>query len=196
MNRTITRTALALGTATAAALLLTGCNLTINSGDDNGMGMNHGQMSDNGSGYSSADLMFAQMMVPHHQQAVDMGTLAETRALDPRVKSLAASIKSEQAPEIKQMQGWLKAAGITSSSMGMDDGMGMLSTEQMSDLKAATGAAFDKLYLEGMISHHEGAIQMARMVINSKNAEVAKLAKSIITSQTNQITYMKTLLGK
>ena len=187
-------------TLLTAAVALTGCTINIGtstgSNDDNGM-MNDGMMGNNSSsGYSTTDIMFAQMMIPHHQQAVDMGTLAETRALSPEVKALAAQIKSEQAPEIAQMKGWLTAAGAP-SEMGHDMGMGgMLSDTEMAALKAATGTEFDKLYLQGMIGHHEGAIQMAQMVINSKNSEVNKLAHAIVTSQTKQINYMKSLLAK
>lgn len=189
MNRKVIATTIALG----AALALTGCTINIGGSNDsdNGM-MNHSSDSS----YSGADIMFAQMMIPHHQQAVDMGTLAETRASDPAVKKLAAQIKAEQAPEIEQMKSWLKAANA-SLEMGHDMGMGgMLSDTEMDALKNSTGAAFDNLYLEGMIQHHKGAIHMAQMVIDSNNAEVAKLGTAIIESQTKQITYMESLLKK
>jgi len=196
MNRKLTAAAI----ATTAALALTGCTINIGgtSDDDNsGMMGNSGMMNTKSSGaYSGADIMFAQMMIPHHQQAVDMGTLAETRALSPEVKKLAAQIKSEQAPEITQMKGWLKDANA-SLDMGHDMGMGgMLSDTEMEALKNAKGAEFDRLYLEGMIQHHKGAIHMAQMVVDSNNAEVAKLGKAIIDSQTKQITYMESLLTK
>jgi uncharacterized protein (DUF305 family) len=196
MNRKLTAAAI----ATAAALALTGCTINIggnDSDDNNGMMGNGGMMNNQSSGaYSGADIMFAQMMIPHHQQAVDMGTLAETRALSPEVKKLAAQIKSEQAPEITQMKGWLKDANA-SLDMGHDMGMGgMLSDTEMEALKNAKGAEFDRLYLEGMIQHHKGAIHMAQMVVDSNNAEVAKLGKAIIDSQTKQITYMQSLLSK
>jgi uncharacterized protein (DUF305 family) len=140
--------------------------------------------------------MFAQMMIPHHQQAVDMGTLAETRASNPEVKALAAKIKGEQAPEITQMKGWLESAGA-SLDMGHDMGMGgMLTDADMTALKNAKGAAFDRLYLEGMIGHHKGAIHMAQMVVDSSNGEANALGNAIIDSQTKQITYMESLLGK
>ena len=148
------------------------------------------------SSFSGADIMFAQMMIPHHQQAVDMGTLAETRALSPEVKALAAKIKAEQAPEIEQMKGWLTDANA-SLDMGHDMGMGgMLSDSQMKTLENAKGSAFDKLYLEGMISHHKGAIHMAQMVVDSNNAEASALGNAIIDSQTKQITFMESLLAK
>ena len=152
--------------------------------------------SANPSAFTGADIMFAQMMIPHHQQAVDMGTLAETRASSPEVKALAAKIKAEQAPEITQMKGWLKTAGAP-LEMGHDMGMGgMLTDAQFDALKNSTGADFDRLFLEGMIAHHKGAIHMAEMVVDSNNAEAAKLGAAIISSQTEQITYMESLLAK
>jgi uncharacterized protein (DUF305 family) len=190
MNRKLTAAAFAI----AAALALTGCTIDIgdtNSDDNSGM-MNH--QSD--IAYSGADIMFAQMMIPHHQQAVDMGTLAETRALSPEVKKLAAEIKAEQAPEIVQMEAWLEDAKA-SHDMGHEMGMGgMLSDTEMEALKNANGAEFDRLYLEGMIEHHKGAIHMAQMVVDSNIAEVAKLGNAIIESQTKQIAYMESLLKK
>jgi uncharacterized protein (DUF305 family) len=94
------------------------------------------------------------------------------------------------------MKGWLTAAGA-SESMGHDMGMGgMLSAAQMTALESATGPAFDALYLAGMIAHHQGAIQMAKMVTGSSNAEAAALGKAIVESQTKQIEYMQKLLTK
>lgn len=191
------------GAALITSIALSGCTINLGAPNNNsGSGMmdGNGMMGNNSnsSGFSGSDIMFAQMMIPHHQQAVDMGTLAETRALSPEVKALAAKIKAEQAPEILQMQGWLSDSN---SSMGMSHDMGhdmggMLSEADMKALENATGAAFDKLYLEGMIAHHEGAIQMAQMVIDSSNDETRALGEAIVSSQTEQIAYMKTLLAK
>ena len=188
------------GALAIVAISLSGCTINLGSSGtdkDSDMMGNNGMMNNQGaSGFSGADIMFAQMMIPHHQQAVDMGTLAETRALSPDVKSLAAKIKSEQAPEITQMKGWLADANA-SMDMGHDMGMGgMLTDEQMTALKNAKGAEFDRLYLEGMIAHHKGAIHMAQMVVDSSNAEAAALGKAIIESQTRQITFMESLLAK
>jgi uncharacterized protein (DUF305 family) len=151
-------------------------------------------------------VMFAQMMIPHHQQAVDMGTLAETRASNAAVKSLASQIKSEQAPEIELMKGWLNADGDSGvdadpNGMGMDNSHsmnmdGMLTDAQMAELKAASGANFDKLYLTYMIAHHEGAIKMANMALKAKTTKLTELAKAIVKSQTAQIKTMKALLAK
>ena len=184
------------------AISLAGCTInvgTTGADDKSGMMGGNGMMngnSSNSSGFSGADIMFAQMMIPHHQQAVDMGTLAETRASSPEVKALAAKIKSEQAPEITQMKGWLSDANA-SLDMGHDMGMGgMLSDAEMKALENAKAAAFDKLYLEGMIAHHKGAIHMAQMVVDSNNAEAKALGEAIIKSQTAQIKYMEALLAK
>ena len=172
------------------SLSLTGCTINIGTPNNGGSHM----MEQNNSKYSSTDVMFAQMMIPHHQQAVDMGTLAETRASNPEVKALAAQIKNEQDPEITQMKGWLTEANA-GMEMGHEMHMGgMLTDSEFAELKAATGPAFDKLYLQGMIKHHEGAIDMAQMVLTSKNPEAKALGEAIVSSQTKQITYMKELL--
>ncbi len=173
----------------STSLLLTGCTTVVVTEDHS----NH-MVSEN-SEFSAADVMFAQMMIPHHQQAVEMGEIAISRALRPEVLELAKQIANEQAPEIELMQSWLKAAGANEHmdhNMGMD---GMLTDEEIETLKAASGAEFDRLYLEGMIAHHEGAIAMAEDVVDSKNPEVAKLAAAIIESQTAQIVQMKELLA-
>lgn len=188
--------------AVAVALTSTLTACTFNFGDsdsDRSGGMMGGGMMNNSSRsseFSASDIMFAQMMIPHHKQAVEMSTLAETRALSPEVKTLAKQIKEEQAPEIEQMTKWLTDSN-SPMEMGHDMGMnGMLSDEQMQELEAATGADFDTLYLKGMIEHHNGAIQMAQMVVNSNNAEAKALGEAIISSQTKQIKYMESLLSK
>lgn len=188
------RMALATGAILLTSVTLTGC--TMNFGFPF-FGMGNGNMmgSNRTAEFSGADIMFAQMMIPHHQQAVDMGTLAETRAENPEVKALAATIKAEQAPEIEQMKGWLQAAGA-STEMGHDMGMGgMMTAAQMLALENSTGNAFDRLYVAGMIAHHQGAIQMAKMVIGSANAEANALGEAIVESQTKQIEQLQQLLA-
>ena len=146
--------------------------------------------------FSGTDIMFAQMMIPHHQQAVDMGTLAESRAFSLEVKTLAAQLKAEQDPEITQMKSWLKSAGAT-LDMGHSMVMaGLLTDADMKLLTEASGVEFDRLFLEGMIGHHEGAIEMAQMVLDSNNSEAKALGDAIIASQTKQIEYMQQLLQK
>lgn len=182
--------------ALAGAVSLAGCSINSGGTGSNGM-MDGGMMGNNksSSGFSGTDIMFAQMMIPHHQQAVDMSTLAETRTTNPEILALAKQIKDAQAPEIKQMTAWIESSG-SSMDMGHDMGMGgMLTDEQMTALENAQGAAFDKLYLEGMIGHHQGALQMAKMIENSDNAEAKELAANIITSQSTEIEKMKQMLA-
>ena len=184
------------GLAIVGVLALTGCTINVAAPGSHSSMMGADKEDARGT-LSDADIMFLQMMIPHHQQAVDMGTLAETRASNPEVKALAAKIKAEQAPEIAQMTQWLTDAGLpTKASMHMGHGMdGILSDAQMSALSNATGTAFDKLYLEGMIAHHEGAIAMVSMLKTSDNPNTTQLGAAIVKSQTAQIAQMKALLA-
>ncbi len=188
------RTSRILTTAAATALLL--ASLTACSTGASEMSHDDHQSESAAAGFSSDDIMFAQMMIPHHEQAIEMSTLAETRAENPEVKALAAKIKAAQAPEIEVMKGWLTKAGASTHmghTMGMD---GMLSEAEMQALRNATGKEFDRLFLEGMIAHHEGAVDMTSMVTGSKNADAHELGHSIDGSQTDEIAFMKELLGK
>lgn len=142
--------------------------------------------------YSAADTNFAEMMIPHHEQAIVMADLALTHTTNPEVLALANQIKSAQGPEIEQMKKW----GNVDSDMHMGHMMaGMLDDDELADLDKAKEKEFDKLFLNGMIKHHEGAIMMAQMVIDSKNAEVAALARSIVTTQQAEIERMRAILG-
>jgi len=141
--------------------------------------------------FSGEDLMFAQMMIPHHEQAIEMSDLALQNSNNAVIRDLATKISGEQAPEIALMKSW------SDSQMGSQMGHmmnGRLSDDEIRELEKAQGAEFDRLFLEGMIKHHEGAIDMAEDVKDSTNQEVAKLAKSIISSQRAEIEYMKELL--
>ena len=144
------------------------------------------------SGYSSQDIMFAEMMIPHHQQAIEMSDIAMQNSKDPDVLALAQQIKDAQAPEIEEMKSWGASSDAHMGHM-MD---GILSDDEMTELRMATGPEFDRLFLEGMIKHHEGAIDMAEMVIDSKKADVAALAKAIIEAQRTEISAMKELLNR
>ncbi len=171
-----------------------------------GSAMNHGGASGKpGTAFNNADAMFSQAMIPHHQQAVEMSTLAETRAADPELKQLAAQIKAAQDPEIKTMTGWLTAWGqptmMPSSGHdmgGMHGGMpGMMSDADMAKLKAATGKDFDKQFVQMMIDHHKGAIQMARdEQANGSNPDAKALAGHIVDSQQAEIDKMQKMLAR
>jgi uncharacterized protein (DUF305 family) len=174
----------------AASLLLTGCTAETAVQDHSD------HMVSENSEFSAADVMFAQMMIPHHQQAVELGAIALNGEASAEVLALAKKIADDQTHEIEHMEAWLDAAGASDHmdhDMAMD---GMLTEEQLDTLKAAKGPEFDRLFLEGMIAHHEGAIAMAKDVENSKNKDVAEMAASIIETQTAEIEYMKELLAK
>lgn len=167
-----------LGLALISLLMLTGCATS----------------SENSSGgFSSQDIMFAEMMIPHHEQAIEMSDLALTNTTNPDVLALAEQISDAQEPEIELMKSWpgVDAGGHAGHTMA-----GMLDEKEMEMLRVSTGADFDRLFLEGMIKHHEGAIDMAEKITDSKNPEVAKLGKAIIESQSTEIAAMKALLGK
>jgi uncharacterized protein (DUF305 family) len=157
----------------------------------------HGSMSsdEDASGtYTDDELMFAQMMIPHHSQAVTMSELALANSTNPQIISLATAIRDAQAPEIAQMQSWLDQSDYSGTHAGHMDMGGMLSDEELAELSTAKGSAFDRLFLEGMIAHHESAIDMLSMIKNSTNSEVKKLSADIFTSQSAEFEAMKALL--
>jgi uncharacterized protein (DUF305 family) len=165
---------------------------------------------------SATDVAFAQSMIPHHQQAVEMADLALAPQADasPQVRQLAEQIKAAQDPEIQQMTGWLQGWGAptampgASSAPGMQGmdhsghdmgGMsvsGMMTDEQMQALREASGQEFDDMWLQMMIEHHQGAIAMAEQVKSSAgDAQVAALADQIINSQQQEIATMQESLA-
>jgi uncharacterized protein (DUF305 family) len=156
--------------------------------------------------FNQADVTFAQEMIPHHQQAIEMAQLAQDRAADPEVKDLAARIEVAQDPEIQTMTGWLESWGKDVPSDGMDHGdggmsgedkPGMMTEEEMADLEAAGGAEFDQMFLTMMIEHHEGAIEMARTEqADGQNADAVALAEKIGADQAAEIATMEDLLQR
>ncbi|WP_460765461.1 DUF305 domain-containing protein [Mariniluteicoccus flavus] len=149
--------------------------------------------------HNDADVMFAQMMIPHHQQAVEMSDilLAKPGVRDD-LAQLARQIKGAQQPEIDTMTGWLKTWGASSHGDhaghgGMD---GMLTPAELAALRSADTAAAQKQYVSGMIKHHEGAVTMAKEVQQKgRSADVKKMADDIIRTQQAEITTMKGMLA-
>ena len=163
---------------------------------DNKMGNSSSNSSINKK-YTGADIMFLQMMIPHHQQAIDMSNLALTRSKNAELIALAKKIIDAQSSEIVQMKAWLKDAGAGEDpGHSMHDMGGMLSDTEMADLKAASGTTFDKLWLNGMIGHHDGALHMTNMIIDADNAELKAFGEGIIKVQTAEIAQMKDLLSR
>lgn len=183
------------------ALVLTGC-----ANADMG-GMNHegtAAPSDEAVDlrFNAADEMFVTEMIPHHQQALEMAEMVLAKdGVDERVLELAGRIKEAQQPEIDLMNSWLEAWGLDmgmGDMEGMDHGSGgMMSDEDMAALEAASGADASSLFLEQMIMHHTGAIDMAQQELdNGENADALKLAQNISDSQTAEIAEMEQLLSE
>lgn len=154
--------------------------------------------------HNDADVAFAQAMIQHHRQAVEMAKLTEGRAKSPEVTKLAAAIEAAQDPEIRTMTAWLTTWGeeVPEESMpGMDHGShggmpGMMSEAEMMTLEALSGGEFDKSWLTMMVAHHQGAIQMAQQQQkDGVNPDAVALAKKIQSDQAAEIMTMKGLLG-
>ena len=142
------------------------------------------------------EIMFALMMIPHHEQAISMSETALKKSRNQAILKLSNQIKSLQGTEKSQLAYWLKA---TDSSMTMDHDMqmsGMLTTKELASLKRLTGTQFDRTFLQLMIKHHQGAIEMLDLISDSRNAEAKALAKAIKSAQSKEITSMKLLLNK
>ena len=193
--------------ALTLALALTGCaQSTVGSMPHNMPGMNHSS-DPTGSAAASADVdsadrMFVVMMIPHHQQAIEMSdTLLAKDGVDARVRALAQQIKDAQGPEIEKMKGWVRDWGTAQSTPMMSGGAGgtgdgMMSGSDMTALTSATGKDASKLYLQQMIVHHQGAVAMARSVLSDgRNSGVATLARGIVAGQTAEIATMQQILG-
>lgn len=149
--------------------------------------------------HNAGDVTFAQQMIPHHSQALAMAKLVPSRSTDPKVVDLAGRIEQAQDPEIKQLRGWLSTwdASSPSSMPGMthESMPGMMSADDLTKLEAATGTEFDKMWLDMMIKHHQGAVDMARTELSAgSNTDAKALARKIIDAQQAEITEMRGLL--
>jgi uncharacterized protein (DUF305 family) len=198
---------LSIAAALAASLGLAGCAAESGTSGGNGMhGSDHASssptssmMPDAGAEHNQADIMFAQMMIPHHAQAVEMSDIILAKPdLPAEITALATKIKDAQAPEIETMTGWLESWKVpTMMSDHSGHGMsGMVDDEGIDKLKDATGTDAVRLFLEQMIGHHEGAVDMAQQEIGAgKYPEAVQLARDIVTAQESEIAEMKQLLA-
>jgi uncharacterized protein (DUF305 family) len=205
-------TALALG----VTLGLAGCG---GSNDAGGMGgMDHGsaspQMSQmpstsaseasptssTSAQFNDADVMFVQGMLPHHEQAVQMSDmLLKKPGVSAETTALAKQIKAAQEPEITTMQGWLKAWGKSADGgmggMDHDMGGGIATEAEMQKFDQADAKTGEKMFLEMMVAHHQGAVAMAQKEVkDGENPDTVAMAKDIVTSQQAEIDTMKKLL--
>lgn len=157
--------------------------------------------------FNTADVEFTQQMIPHHAQAVEMAQVVPGQDVSPELLDLAEAVEAAQQPEIDQMTAMLERWGEDVPSTdgdghdmaGMDDmaGMeGMMSAEDMDALSAATGAAFEQMWLAMMIEHHEGAISMSETELaDGSDSEAQTLAQEIIDAQEAEIVEMERMLG-
>ncbi len=162
-------------------------------GDSSAKGMNNSQSA---SDLEMNEYMFAEMMIPHHQQAVDMSDLALKKSTNPKILDIAQRIKSAQSSEIIQMQSWLggkEANSMMTDHSGHSMG-GMLTEEEFSKLESSFGVTFDSLFLEGMIAHHEGALDMARMIKDTTTQEVNSFGLNVVEVQSEEIREMREIL--
>lgn len=153
--------------------------------------------------HDDADTMFAQMMIVHHEGAVEMADLAVQKTDSEELRTLAEGISAAQGPEIEQMQSWLQAWGEETAPHGGMHGMdhggmemdGMSQEQVMAELPTLSGAAFDRRFLELMIAHHRGAVEMAQAELeDGSNPQALELAQKIIDDQQREITQMEQML--
>jgi uncharacterized protein (DUF305 family) len=157
----------------------------------------------NGVLYTKADVEFMQGMIAHHAQAIVMSRLAEKNGANPQVLKLSRKIDQSQVPEIEIMQQWLRRhdqfAPDTASWHGMRMD-GMLTDEEIAALDQAKGVMFDRLFLVGMIKHHEGALKMVDDLFKVKGAgqevDANIFANDVVSAQTAEIGIMRGLLAK
>ncbi|MFC8421906.1 DUF305 domain-containing protein [Streptomyces sp. NPDC057236] len=209
-KRSLVRRTAAVAAAGAAALVLAACG---GNGDGDSPAGHNGHNATTSSSapasasasqgqHNAADVAFAKGMIPHHRQAVEMADLAPDRAQSADVKKLAADIKKAQDPEIKTLSGWLTSWGEEVPAEGaMDHSMhdmgGMMTAEEMTELENTSGKAFDTAFMQMMIKHHEGAVEMAKTEqADGTYGPATKMAGEIISSQSAEIEQMNGLLGK
>lgn len=153
---------------------------------------------------TAEEVGFVQMMIPHHAQALEMSALAPDRASDGRVKALASRVDAAQKVEIETMRSWLKQnPNAVLKAHGRNHGgnhadmPGMATPEQLKELREARGEAFDRLYLKLMITHHEGALTMAKDVLDKgTDVTVQQMARDVQSTQMAEIGRMKDILGE
>ena len=196
----MTRRVAAALAALTAALFLSSCS---NSSDDHAdhPGTDQPVITGQPAGYNADDVAFATNMIPHHQQAVELSAMVPDRSTNAELVALAQQISAAQQPEINVMKvflvQWNENPDTNSGHEGHGNTMaGMVDEATMTKLESLNGQEFDKLWLESMISHHQGAIEMAKAEIaNGDNVDAKTLAKSIVTTQEAEIGQMKQMLG-
>lgn len=188
--------------ALATALLLTSCTSTESDGHSEHETSDAPAISGEPAGYNAEDVAFATNMIPHHEQAVELSAMVPERSTNPELKTLAEQIAAAQEPEIRAMRVLLvqwnenpDASTGRGEHEGHGDMQGMVDEPTMAKLRTLSGPEFDKLWLESMISHHQGAIEMARAeVANGENVDAKRMAQTMIDTQQAEIDHMNQML--
>ncbi len=187
--------------AVAAALFLSSCSSPASDGHTDHQHSDQPVITGQPAGYNADDVAFATNMIPHHQQAVDLSAMVPDRSTNAELIALAQQISGAQQPEIDVMKvflvQWNENPDTSSGHEGHGSTMaGMVDAATMTKMESLNGAEFDKLWLESMISHHQGAIEMARAEIaNGDNVDAKALADKIVATQEAEIGQMKQMLG-
>jgi uncharacterized protein (DUF305 family) len=155
--------------------------------------------------HTAGDTKFMQGMIPHHAQALEMAALVYTNSASEEMKKLAKRIEVSQIDEIGMMQGWLKARGETlpdeHAHHAGDHALmaGMLTQAEMKQLASAKGVEFDRLFLQGMIKHHQGALTMVKELFSTpragQDAEIFAFASDVDADQSMEIDRMVAMLA-
>ena len=192
---------LAVLAAIAAAVFLSSCTSPASDGHTEHEHTEEPVITGQPAGYNADDVAFATNMIPHHQQAVDLSALVPDRSTNPELIALAAQVSAAQQPEIETMKvflvQWKENPDTGSGHEGHGAPMaGMVDEGTMTKLGSLNGPEFDKLWLESMISHHQGAIEMAKAEIaNGENVDAKRLAQTIIDTQQAELGKMKQMQG-
>jgi uncharacterized protein (DUF305 family) len=191
--------------ALAAVVSLAACSNDDDSGHDmasmpSATEIEEQESSAQGDLFNRQDMMFAQMMVPHHEQAIEMSDVILVKdGVDPQIVDLGNQIKGAQGPEIEQLSTWLEEWGSPMAESGsMDHGSmdGMMGEEDMQALQDAQGAEAGRLFLEQMIVHHQGAIEMAQVQVDEgRHDDAVAMAQQIVETQQAEISTMEDLLA-
>ncbi|WP_030421571.1 DUF305 domain-containing protein [Streptomyces sp. NRRL F-5065] len=204
--RTLTRRTALAAAGVTVALVLAACG-----GEDEGRSGQEGpQTSPSASAeagtdvHNGRDVAFAQGMIPHHRQALDMARMVAGRSASAEVEDLAARIEKAQDPEITTMTGWLESWGeeVPAETSGAGhaghEGMpGMMDDREMTELEGASGADFDRMFLTMMIAHHEGAVEMAETELaEGRHGPSRAMAEDVVSAQSAEIAEMRKLLGE
>lgn len=192
---------LAVLAAIAAAVFLSSCSSPASDGHTDQDRADEPVITGQPAGYNADDIAFATNMIPHHQQAVELSALVPDRSDNAELIALSEQISGAQQPEIETMKvflvQWKENPDTATDHEGHGATMqGMVDEATMTKLESLSGAEFDTLWLESMISHHQGAIEMARAEIaHGENVDAKRLAQTIIDTQQAEIDRMNRMLG-